>query len=113
MDNHLKHTPGHSQLIPVAMKKDGSFYSSSSVATEAQWDSLRKYVRSQIKQIGTGITEGHVEIAPYRIGKKAACQQCSYRSVCQFDPLYEGNEMRAWKQRGKEQVWTEIEAIVR
>jgi ATP-dependent helicase/nuclease subunit B len=112
MDNHLKHTPGHSQLIPVAMKKDGSFYSSSSVATEAQWDSLRKYVRSQIKQIGTGITEGHVEIAPYRIGKKAACQQCSYRSVCQFDPLYEGNEMRAWKQRGKEQVWTEIEASV-
>jgi ATP-dependent helicase/nuclease subunit B len=113
MDNHLKHTPGHSQLIPVAMKKDGSFYSSSSVATEAQWDSLRKYVRSQIKQIGTGITEGHVEIAPYRIGKKAACQQCSYRSVCQFDPLYEGNEMRTWKQRGKEQVWTEIEASVR
>ncbi|SEB40960.1 helicase-exonuclease AddAB subunit AddB [Paenibacillus sp. GP183] len=113
MDNHLKHTPGHSQLLPVAMKKDGSFYSSSSVATAVQWDSLRKYVRSQIIQIGTGITEGHVEIAPYRIGKKAACQQCSYRSVCQFDPLYEGNEMRAWKQRGKEQVWTEIEAVVR
>jgi ATP-dependent helicase/nuclease subunit B len=112
MDNHLKDTPGHSQLIPVAMKKDGSFYSSSSVATEAQWNSLRKYVRSQIKQIGTGITEGHVEITPYRIGKKAACQQCSFRSVCQFDPLYEGNEMRAWKQRGKDQVWTDIEAVV-
>jgi ATP-dependent helicase/nuclease subunit B len=112
MDDQLKHTAGHSQLIPVALKKDGSFYSSSSVATEAQWDTLRKYVRTQIKQIGSGITDGHVEIAPYRIGKKAACQQCSYRSVCQFDPLFEGNEMRVWKPRGKEQVWTEIEAVV-
>jgi ATP-dependent helicase/nuclease subunit B len=112
MDNELKHTAGHSELIPVALKKDGSFYSSSSVATEAQWQTLRKYVRTQIKQIGTSITEGHVEIAPYRIGKKAACQQCSYRAVCQFDPLYEGNEMRVWKQRAKDQVWADIEAVV-
>ncbi|NEW05191.1 helicase-exonuclease AddAB subunit AddB [Paenibacillus sp. SYP-B3998] len=109
MDEQLVHTAGHSQLIPVALKKDGSFYSSSSVATDAQWDTLRKYVRKQVKQIGTGITDGHVDIAPYRLGKKTACLHCSYKSVCQFDPLFEGNETQVWKQRGKEQLWSELE----
>ncbi|MFC5450259.1 helicase-exonuclease AddAB subunit AddB [Paenibacillus aestuarii] len=109
MDEQLTHAAGHSQLIPVALKKDGTFYSSSSVATEEQWDTLRKYVRKQVKQIGTGITDGHVDIAPYRLGKKSACLHCSYRSVCQFDPLFEGNEPQVWKQRGKEQIWAEME----
>ncbi|MFD0692831.1 helicase-exonuclease AddAB subunit AddB [Paenibacillus sp. GCM10027628] len=109
MDDQLVHAAGHSQLIPVALKKDGSFYSSSSVATDAQWDTLRKYVRKQVKHIGTGITDGHVDIAPYRLGKKTACLHCSYKSVCQFDPLFEGNEIQVWKQRGKDQLWTELE----
>uniref|UniRef100_UPI001C3005AE hypothetical protein n=1 Tax=Deinococcus sp. GbtcB9 TaxID=2824754 RepID=UPI001C3005AE len=30
MDDELTKSAGHSQLIPVALKKDGSFYSSSS-----------------------------------------------------------------------------------
>ncbi|MEW9701591.1 helicase-exonuclease AddAB subunit AddB [Paenibacillus sp. SI8] len=109
MDEQLIHAAGHSQLIPVALKKDGSFYSSSSVATDAQWDTLRKYVRKQVKMIGTGITDGHVDIAPYRLGKKTACLHCSYKSVCQFDPLFEGNEINVWRQRGKEQLWSELE----
>jgi ATP-dependent helicase/nuclease subunit B len=113
MDDTLKQSAGHSGLIPVALKKDGSFYSSSSVATDMQWEVLRKFVRKQIKRIGTDITEGHVEIAPYRMGKKTACQYCSYKAVCQFDPLFEGNEVQVWKQRSKEQVWTELETIVK
>ncbi|MBP1992860.1 helicase-exonuclease AddAB subunit AddB [Paenibacillus eucommiae] len=112
MDDYFKHSSGHSQLLPLAIKKDGSFYSSSSVATENQWNTLRNYVRQQIKQIGTAITEGHVEIAPYRIGKKIACQQCSYQSVCQIDPLFEGNEIRVLRQRSKEQVWHDMELVV-
>jgi ATP-dependent helicase/nuclease subunit B len=110
MDNQLGEAAGHSQLIPVALKKDGTFYSTSSVATEQQWEQLRSYVRKQITRIGTEITEGHVEIAPYRMGKKAACQHCSYKSVCQIDPLFEGNEMQIWRQQGREQVWTELGA---
>jgi ATP-dependent helicase/nuclease subunit B len=112
MDNQLGEAAGHSQLIPVALKKDGTFYSTSSVATEQQWEQLRSYVRKQITRIGTEITEGHVEIAPYRMGKKAACQHCSYKSVCQIDPLFEGNEMQIWRQQGREQVWTELGASV-
>lgn len=112
MDDELVKSAGHSQLIPVALKKDGSFYSTSSVATDAQWDTLRKYVRKQVKQIGTGITDGHVDIAPYRLGKKTACLHCSYKSICQFDPLFEGNEVHVLKQRGKDQLWSDLEQNV-
>ncbi|UJF35064.1 helicase-exonuclease AddAB subunit AddB [Paenibacillus hexagrammi] len=109
MDGQLIDAPGHSQLIPVALKKDGSFYTNSSVATDAQWDILRNYVRKQVRRIGTDITNGHVDIAPFRLGKKTACMHCSYRSVCQYDPLFEGNEQQVWKQRPKDQVWSEME----
>ncbi|MNR21994.1 ATP-dependent helicase/deoxyribonuclease subunit B [compost metagenome] len=112
MDDELINSSGHSQLIPVALKKDGSFYSTSSVATDEQWDTLRTYVRKQVKQIGTNITDGHVDIAPYRLGKKSACQHCSYTSICQIDPLFEGNEMQVFRPRAKDQVWTELAAQV-
>lgn len=112
MDDELVKSAGHSQLIPVALKKDGSFYSTSSVATDEQWDTLRKYVRKQVKQIGTGITDGHVDIAPYRLGKKTACLHCSYKSICQFDPLFEGNEVHQLKHRGKDQLWSDLEQNV-
>ncbi|MBA2938155.1 helicase-exonuclease AddAB subunit AddB [Paenibacillus sp. CGMCC 1.16610] len=112
MDRELLKSAGHSQLIPVALKKDGSFYSSSSVATDEQWDTLRKYVRKQVKGIGTSITDGHVDIAPYRLGKKTACLHCSYKSICQFDPLFEGNEIHILRQRGKDQLWSELEQNV-
>ncbi|CAH1204278.1 ATP-dependent helicase/deoxyribonuclease subunit B [Paenibacillus allorhizoplanae] len=112
MDDELIHSSGHSQLIPVALKKDGSFYSTSSVATDEQWDTLRTYVRKQVKQIGTNITDGHVDIAPYRLGKKSACQHCSYTSICQIDPLFEGNDIQVFRPRAKDQVWTELAAQV-
>lgn len=108
MDSELIHSSGHSQLIPVALKKDGTFYSTSSVATDEQWDTLRTYVRKQVKQIGTNITNGHVDIAPYRLGKKSACQHCSYTSICQIDPLFEGNEIQVFRQRAKDQIWTDL-----
>jgi ATP-dependent helicase/nuclease subunit B len=109
MDGGLREKNGYSELIPVAVKADGSFYKSSSVVTEGQWDRLREFVRGQIKRIGTGITDGQVDIAPYRLGKKAACRHCNYRAVCQFDPQFEGNGYKLLVPLGKEEVWSELE----
>ncbi|MCD1261590.1 helicase-exonuclease AddAB subunit AddB [Paenibacillus athensensis] len=109
MDDELARSGGHSQLIPVALKKDGSFYSSSSVATDAQWEQLRSYVRNMVQRIGVGITDGHVAITPFRMGKKTACQFCDYKAVCQFDPLLDDNELITLRPRSKEQIWQELE----
>ncbi|WP_248926680.1 helicase-exonuclease AddAB subunit AddB [Paenibacillus hamazuiensis] len=109
MDGGLEGKSGYSQLIPVALKADGGFYKSSSVATEAQWTSLRKYVRRTIRRIGSDISAGKVDIAPYRMGKKAACQLCPYKPVCQFDPLLEGSRFEVLPQYGKDYALQLIE----
>lgn len=107
MDRDLQ--SGYSQLIPVALKTDGSFYSSASVATPEQWDRLRGYVRSKIRSIGTEITEGNVSITPFRLGGKSACTFCPFKPVCQFDPLLKGNDFRILERKDSVDIWTSLE----
>ncbi|MEK8215689.1 helicase-exonuclease AddAB subunit AddB [Paenibacillus sp. FSL L8-0463] len=96
---------GHSSIVPVALKSDGSFYSSASVATPEQWGHLLSSVRSNISDIGTRITEGDVAIQPYRIQQETACTFCSFRPVCQFDEAVEGNGYNNLAKPGKDVIW--------
>ncbi|WP_442603697.1 helicase-exonuclease AddAB subunit AddB [Paenibacillus sp. KN14-4R] len=113
MDSSLKTGSGHSQLLPVAITKDGGFYKNSSVATDKQWRQIRSFVRGQIKQIGTDITEGAVDISPYRMGNKAACMRCSYRPVCQFEPNFSGSQYQVRKKLSGDDLWSEIDRCVK
>lgn len=96
---------GYSSIVPVAVKADGSFYSSASVATPEQWGHLLSSVRGTISDIGTRITEGDVAIEPYRIGQETACTFCSFRPVCQFDDAVEGNGYNNLGKPGKDVIW--------
>lgn len=96
---------GYSSIVPVAVKADGSFYSSASVATPEQWGHLLSSVRGTISDIGTRITEGDVAIEPYRIGQETACTFCSFRPVCQFDEAVEGNSYNNLGKPGKDVIW--------
>lgn len=100
---------GYSQMIPVAVKADGGFYSNASVATLDQWDTLRQAVRSTIQQIGTDITNGEVAIEPYKIAQKTACDHCAYKPVCQFDELVDGNHFKKLMKPKKDEVWELLE----
>lgn len=101
--------PGkRSDLIPAGLTTKGEFYKSSSVVTEAEWNQLRKHTRRTIRRIGGEILSGTVEARPYRAGGKTPCEYCIYRSVCQFDPGYEGNDYRILKSMDNEAVWTAI-----
>lgn len=103
MDHSLD--TGYSELLPLALKRDGGFYSSSSVASSEQWDTLRQSVRTTLRRIGDRIAGGDVSITPYRLGTKLPCQFCAYKPVCQFDPLIEGNAFAKLSKPGKEEVW--------
>jgi len=105
MDDALIGASGSSVLIPAALKQDGSFYKAASIATLPQWSLLASHVRQTIRQIGTAITNGKVIVEPYRMGNQVACTFCSYKPVCHFDPLFQGNRYRVLQQRSKEQVW--------
>ncbi len=103
MDNRLN--TGHSKLIPVAIKADGSFYKSASVMSRQQWGVLRQHGRDMIQHIGNQIVEGQVDINPYRMGQQSACAFCEYKPVCQIDSLVEGNEMKPLAPYPQDVVW--------
>lgn len=109
MDSLLE--KGHSAVLPVAVKADGSFYSSASVATPDQWDTLLGAVRQNIIRIGSRITDGEVTIEPYRIQQETACTHCAYRAVCQFDESVEGSSYQLLGKPGRDQVWDLIERM--
>ncbi|WP_017754537.1 helicase-exonuclease AddAB subunit AddB [Calidifontibacillus oryziterrae] len=95
MDKSLE--SGYSDIIPIGMKKDGELYSSSSVASREDFTHLRDYVRHKIKGIGTEITNGVIDIAPYKLKDRTPCTFCSYQSICQFDRSLQENKYNLLK----------------
>lgn len=95
MDNKL--STGSSDIISAGLKKDGSFSARSSIASEQEFTTLQQYVHHTFENIGKDITEGVIDIAPYKMGNKAACTFCNFRSVCQFDESLEDNQFRTLK----------------
>lgn len=95
MDNKL--STGSSDIISAGLKKDGSFSARSSIASEQEFNVLQKYVHHTFENIGKDITEGVIDIAPYKKGNKAACTFCNFKSVCQFDESLEDNQFRTLK----------------
>lgn len=108
MDGQLER--GYSEILPVALKADGGFYSSASVASQEQWRTLIGSVRHAITEIGTRITDGDVNIAPYRLGTQTACAHCVYKPVCRFEESLEGSAYKVLNKPGKEKVWELLEA---
>lgn len=86
MDEDLE-LGGSSKIVPVYLKKDGT--ASPSLSRVVQPDDMyqiKQYVRNKHKTAGDGILSGETGIRPYRLKGKTACDFCSFKSVCQFDP---------------------------
>jgi len=106
MDTELE--SGYSQIIPVALKKDDSFYAGASVVSYDQWEQLGSFIRAKIKRTGEQIQEGCVSIEPYQQGDRTPCQYCEYKAVCQFDATLEGNQYRKLSKKAEQDVWQQL-----
>lgn len=102
MDQTLE--TGDSSIISAGFKKDGTLSKRSKVASKQEFDFLRRYVRKMYRNTGNKITEGNVEIAPYKMKDKTPCTFCAYKSVCQFDESLETNDYRLFTPRPKEDM---------
>jgi ATP-dependent helicase/DNAse subunit B len=51
----------------------------------ARIEALREKVEGHLREYGRRIFEGDTAVAPFRIGKKTACDWCDFRSGCRFD----------------------------
>ncbi|WP_062512870.1 helicase-exonuclease AddAB subunit AddB [Halobacillus sp. KGW1] len=92
MDTGLE--KGYSQIVPAALKANGGFYKSSQTAGAERFEQLKNYIRELMVEAGTKITDGRVDLDPFQKNQQVACEFCSYRSVCQFDPSMEEHQYR-------------------
>jgi len=95
MDTALQ--SGHSQIVPAGLKTSGGFYSNSKVADEEVFDKLKNHIHQLMQMAGIDMTQGGVHLNPYQHKQQVACTFCPFLSVCQFDPLLEGNKYRKLK----------------
>ena len=81
-----------SSVLPVKMKKDGS-YSGRPLVSEADFEDLRRAVREKLEVICAEMAGGRIDIAPMRSkdGMRSACRYCDFRGICRFDRGYAGN----------------------
>ncbi len=83
-----------SDIIPVEFKKDGNPAKASQTASIEEYRAISGYVQKKIREFGTRILDGDIEINPYDDGKRQACTYCSYRSICGYDEKVDGFKMR-------------------
>ncbi|TCT14335.1 DNA helicase/exodeoxyribonuclease V subunit B [Natranaerovirga pectinivora] len=98
-----------SNIIPVKYKANGELAANSSVASKEQFERVLDFVSEKIKNAGEDLINGNVGIKPYRYKKKTACDYCSYKSICQFDPSLEGDGFEVLKEMSRDEVWKLIE----
>ena len=100
---------GYSEILPVAMNKEGEFYKNAqNVWTQEEFVQLCHYAEKLLQEIGGEIISGNVTINPYRFKGKAPCMYCVYPAVCRFDPTIPGHEYRNLYERETEELWLEI-----
>ena len=94
--------------MPVSRLKSGSYSKASKVATTNQLLSIGRYVTERMKKMGCDMLAGNIEIAPYKLGEKTACDYCEFQGVCGFDTKL-GSEYRQLSKASREDLLKEME----
>jgi ATP-dependent helicase/nuclease subunit B len=106
MDSTLE--SGHSKIVSAGLKKSGGFYDASSIASEEEFDTLRKHVRKTFEHTGNEMLSGKIEINPYQLKGRTPCTFCSYKPICHFDNSLEENDFRTLAMIDDRDVMTKI-----
>lgn len=96
---------GSSMILPATVNKGDVLGRNTSGATMDQFKSLRVYVKRLLKGMCAELMRGNVAIRPCRKKGFTACANCSFLSVCQFDPSLGENGYRLLHDKKDEDVW--------
>lgn len=99
----------YSDSVPVYLDKDGNISrSKSSVLDRENFERLQKYTKHIISEISKEIFSGSIDIKPFYINKKTPCEYCEYKSICNFDSKFKGNDYMYIKNMSKDYVLDSI-----
>ena len=105
----LDHEPGkESDVIPVKFNKDGSFSKTSGVMPPEEFEEISGYVSRLIKQKGSSIVAGDIEISPYQRKNQSACDYCSFKAICGFDPAISGYKKKILEELDEDEIMNRI-----
>lgn len=104
---------GGSSLIPAGIgKNDDRIYKDSSAYCQADIRALILYTKQKLRQLGTRILAGEIDIAPYRRSRERPCTYCPYQPLCRFELGVEGCGYRYIESPSDEEVLTRIQVAV-
>lgn len=84
-----------STVIPVEVKKDGSFTAASRTVKQDDFAVLGDFVEHKAAEIGNAVMDGEARIRPYRkVNGMSGCDYCPYHSICGFDTRLDGFAFR-------------------
>ncbi|MEG2972149.1 MAG: helicase-exonuclease AddAB subunit AddB [Clostridium sp.] len=101
-----------SNIIPVAVKKDGEFTATTNAVTIDEFKTLRTYVKNLISGLCTKMLSGDISVMPYKDGEETPCQWCEYSSICQFDTSFKDNVYKITKTLNKDVAMDKIKGEV-
>ncbi|MBO8128131.1 MAG: helicase-exonuclease AddAB subunit AddB [Peptococcaceae bacterium] len=106
MDRNIS---GHSEIIPVALGKNG-FYQNTPVVSREQFQDLFNHLDEVLKDSGGQIVKGIVTMNPYRRGRFKYCMHCEFKPVCHFDTLLDDNNYRIIAEEADDDIWHRMKA---
>lgn len=69
--------------VPVSVKKDGTYASSSRLISETAFKALEGFARDKVTEFGKSLLIGKIDAVPLGHDKNdIACRYCDYRAVC-------------------------------
>ena len=93
-----------SDVIPVELKKDGTFAARSSLLSGEEFRTVSRHVTEKILSIGKEILGGKIALNPYEFQSGDACGRCAFRAVCGFETSVPGCEKRRLESPDKQEI---------
>lgn len=100
--------PGKSSVLPLAYNKDGSLRAGSSVASKEQFEEIIAFVNRKIRKLGSSILDGEIDVNPYELEGRTACDFCPYGGVCQKDTKSGKAAHRRLAGLSQDEIWEKI-----
>ena len=76
--------------------------------TGAQFETLRAFVREQMKTFGKAIASGEISARPYQREERNGCQYCEFKEACGFDRKQPGYRYHRMQKKKPEEIWAEL-----
>lgn len=93
-----------SLVIPANLTKDGGIGKNTNGVSYEEFDVLRNYVKSTVKNLCGEMVSGNINIDPYKNKNGTSCDFCSYSAICQFDTTMKENKYRILNNKDNDEV---------